>query len=64
MNVLHIRFGARWPLLPEGNLVKGKGGKEGTAMVVGDTLGVAAFSVIGAMNGVRLAVCDARCTAL
>jgi hypothetical protein len=45
-----------WPSLPEGNAVKAVGGGEGPAMGALDTLGVAAFAVIGAMNGVRLAV--------
>jgi len=43
-----------WPLLPEG-LVKTKDGGEGDAMFWGDTLGIGAFCVIGAQNGIRAA---------
>jgi hypothetical protein len=54
--IAFITSASRWPLLPEGNVVKASGGGEGGAMIVGDTVGIAAFAVIGAMNGVRLAV--------
>lgn len=47
---------ALWPSLPEGNAIKTVGGGEGVALGALDTMGVAAFAVIGAMNGVRLAV--------
>jgi len=45
-----------WPLIEpaEGGLLKRPGGKEGSVLTIGDSLGVGAFATIGAMNGVRL----------
>eukprot|EP00947_MAST-08B_sp_MAST-8B-sp1_P002906 g2906.t1 len=52
-----------WPTLPSGNAVKAADGGEGKALLVGDGIGVAAFCVIGAQNGIR-AGCPALVSAL
>lgn len=47
---------ALWPWMEEDGVVKRRGGGEGALLWWGDALGVGAFAVIGAMNGVRLGV--------
>eukprot|EP00949_MAST-11_sp_MAST-11-sp1_P005309 g5309.t1 len=50
-----------WKELPEGNVLKAKGGGEGPLLWWGDALGVGAFAVIGAMNGRRSKLAAVLC---
>eukprot|EP01065_Artemidia_motanka_P012635 TRINITY_DN16963_c0_g1_i1.p1 TRINITY_DN16963_c0_g1~~TRINITY_DN16963_c0_g1_i1.p1 ORF type:complete len:252 (+),score=43.50 TRINITY_DN16963_c0_g1_i1:63-818(+) len=45
-----------WPALGGGGLLKSSEGGDGPLLWCGDTLGIGAFAVIGAMNGMRMGV--------
>ena len=46
-----------WPLIPDDTkMIKDKNGGEGFALWFGDAIGVAAFTIIGAMNACRMCV--------
>lgn len=42
-----------WQSIPDDNILKGPHGEEGPLLWWGDALGVGAFAVVGAMNGMR-----------
>ena len=43
-----------WPLLPEGNVVKGTHGGEGIGLWVCDAVGIGTFAVVGAQSALHL----------